>query len=58
MIKTKAPDAMPKMLGLRLNLTAAERDQLRIASAKAGFPSMAIYCRHLVLAGIKAGGRK
>jgi hypothetical protein len=53
MSEKKKADA-PKMLGLRLNLTESERDQLRKVAANAGFRSMALYSRHVVLDAMKA----
>jgi hypothetical protein len=50
MAKKKAADSSksaPGLVNIRLQLTAAERDRLRVVAAAAGLP-MALWCRHLV----------
>jgi predicted DNA-binding protein len=49
--KKPDPKSTPGLVNIRLQLTAAERDRLRVIAAKAGKP-MAIWCRDAVRAAI------
>jgi hypothetical protein len=52
----KKPDpskSAPGLVNIRLQLTAAERDRLRVVAAAAGLP-MALWCRHVVRAAMDA----
>jgi predicted DNA-binding protein len=45
--KKSDPKTAPGLVSIRLQVTAAERERLRVIAAKAGKP-MAIWCREVV----------
>lgn len=50
--KARDPKSAPGLVSIRLQLTPAERDRLRVIAAKAGKP-MAIWCRDVVRSAMK-----